>query len=205
MPSAGQFPTVPWTCRNRRLIGSFRESHASRTLRSGPSRTAHIDRLVRHSSRRCRSFGLPKNAVARFDPNALWPTHPMDDRGTPILTACSISVQQASSTRCVGWRPRPRRSLRARSSRRSRRCSSATRVRTRMWDEEVPSLLMGDVGILLLQWQVARRAPSPMRSSVRWSEPAQSHARAAIGCRRARCWRPSTCSKGPASGAGATC
>ena len=29
------------------------------------------------------------------------------------------------------------------------------RIRTRTWDEEVPSLLMGDVGILLLQWQVA--------------------------------------------------
>jgi hypothetical protein len=29
------------------------------------------------------------------------------------------------------------------------------RVRTRTWDEDVPSLLMGDVGILLLQWQEA--------------------------------------------------
>jgi hypothetical protein len=29
------------------------------------------------------------------------------------------------------------------------------RARTRAWDDEVSSLLMGDVGILLLQWQVA--------------------------------------------------
>ena len=95
------------------------------------------------------------DAVARFDPDALWPMHPMDER-KDADPYCMLYFGAAG----VIYALRRLSAAGAPSATRSFEPTVATllernRARTRTWDEDVPSLLFGDVGILLLQWQLA--------------------------------------------------
>ena len=98
---------------------------------------------------------IAEDAVARFDPDALWPTHPMDEPKDAdpycMLYFGAAGVIYALRRLCATGAPIATRSFEPTVATLLER----NRVRTRTWDEDVPSLLFGDVGILLLQWQVA--------------------------------------------------
>lgn len=101
---------------------------------------------------------IAADTAGRFDPDALWPTHPMDEpRDTDPY--CMLYFGAAGVVYAL-------RRLSAAGTRFTPRAFEPTvaallernRVRTRTWDEDVPSLLFGDVGILLLQWRMAPSA-----------------------------------------------
>ena len=98
---------------------------------------------------------IAEDAVARFDPDALWPTHPMDEPKDAdpycMLYFGAAGVIYALRRLSAAGAPIATRSFEPTVATLLER----NRVRTRTWDEDVPSLLFGDVGILLLQWQVA--------------------------------------------------
>lgn len=100
-------------------------------------------------------FRIAEDAAARFDPDALWPTHPMDEPrdadpycmlyfgAAGVIYALRRLTAAGTPFTPPAFEPTVMALL------------ERNRARTRAWDDEVSSLLMGDVGILLLQWQVA--------------------------------------------------
>lgn len=94
---------------------------------------------------------IADDAAGRFDPDALWPTHPMDEP-TDADPYCMLHFGAAGVIYAL-------RRLSAAGTPFTPRAFEPTvaallernRVRTRTWDEDVPSLLFGNVGILLLQ------------------------------------------------------
>ena len=96
-----------------------------------------------------------EDAVGGFDPDALWPTHPMDEPqdadpycmlyfgATGVIYALRRLAAAGTPFTLKAFAPTVATLL------------ERNRARTREWDADVPSLRFGDVGILLLQWQWA--------------------------------------------------
>jgi hypothetical protein len=99
---------------------------------------------------------IADDAVARFDPAALWPMHPLDEPEDAdpccMLYFGAAGVIYALRRLAAMGTPFPARTFEPTLATLLER----NRVRTR--DADVPSLLFGDVGILLLQWQAAPSA-----------------------------------------------
>jgi hypothetical protein len=101
------------------------------------------------------------DAIARFEPEALWPAHPLDDPKDAI-PFCMVYFGAAG----VVWALQRLRTAGVADSVPHFAPTVATllernRARLREWEPglaQVPSLLFGDVGILLLQWRTAPSA-----------------------------------------------
>jgi hypothetical protein len=96
---------------------------------------------------------IADDAVARFDPDALWPTHPLDEPKDAdpycMLYFGAAGVIHALRRLSAAGVPIATHAFEPTVATLLER----NRVRTRTLDADVPSLLFGDVGILLLQWQ----------------------------------------------------
>jgi len=98
---------------------------------------------------------IAADTAGRFDPDALWPTHPMDEPRDAdpycMLYFGAAGVVYALRRLSAAGTPFTPRAFEPTVAGLLER----NRVRTRTWNEDVPSLLFGDVGILLLQWRMA--------------------------------------------------
>lgn len=101
---------------------------------------------------------IADDALARFDPAALWPAHPLDEPrdadpycmlyfgAAGVIYALRRLAAMGTPVAAGAFEPTVATLL------------DRNRLRTREFGADVPSLLFGDTGILLLQWQVAPSA-----------------------------------------------
>jgi hypothetical protein len=110
---------------------------------------------------------IADDAAGRFDPNTLWPTHPMDEpKDTEpycMLYFGAAGIIYALRRLSAAGAPYMPRAFEPTVEALLER----NRARTRDWDADVPSLLFGDVGILLLQSCCWKRANS-CGGTARW-------------------------------------
>ena len=98
---------------------------------------------------------IVEDTVAQFDPDRLWPVHPRDDQKDAIRR-CTLYFGAAGVILALQQLQRAENAFALPDfSAVIDQLLERNRQQRKEWDPDAPSLLMGDAGILLLQWRTS--------------------------------------------------